>query len=148
MRVVQRSEDKAERWAEEQTHGYKTTKLYHRRLCSSQPSQSWPETQAEVKMPLSCHSVQIGLPIRVGNPRNEEMHNGARTTIELFFKNCFQVTEEILHHLECQSGEGELLVIESFEDIRVENGNIEFLILWKRFDHSENDWDTVETFWE
>lgn len=63
------------------------------------------------------------------------------------FRNSdFKITEKELHHLEYQRGE--LLVIESFEDIRETNGQTECLIKWKGFGDDECDWVPTETLRE
>ena len=63
------------------------------------------------------------------------------------FRNAdYEVTEDLLQHLDYQRGE--LLVIESFDDIREKNGQIECLVKWKGFEESENDWLTAELLQE
>ena len=63
------------------------------------------------------------------------------------FRNAdFEVTEDVVHHLEYQ--DGELLVIEQFEDLRETNGQVECLVKWKGFDENENDWLTAELLQE
>lgn len=66
--------------------------------------------------------------------------------LKLFRNKDFSVTEDVLEHLEYQRGE--LLVIESFEDIRLEAGRVECLVKWKGFSSEENDWLTAESLSE
>lgn len=65
----------------------------------------------------------------------EEIH-GRR--LKFFRNKSFEVSEEIIDHLKYQ--EGELLVIESFEDIRSHNGAPECLVKWRGFPKEESDW--------
>lgn len=59
------------------------------------------------------------------------------------FRNAdFEVTTDVTHHLEYQRGE--LMVIESFEDVRMTDGKAECLVKWRGFSNSENDWLTAE----
>lgn len=58
------------------------------------------------------------------------------------FRNSdYNVTEEALHHLDYQKRE--LLVIESFEDIRENKDVIEFTVKCRGFNDVENDWLTA-----
>ena len=52
------------------------------------------------------------------------------------------VTEEVLHHIDYQKCE--LLVIESFENVRERNGEVEFEVKWRGFNKAENDWLSLE----
>ena len=83
--------------------------------------------------------------------RIEELGTGRITTsngrrIKLFRNAGFQITEEVLDHLDHQKGE--LLVIESFENVRERNGQIEFEVKWRGFDKGENDWLSLEVLRE
>lgn len=49
-----------------------------------------------------------------------------------------EVTEDVLQNLENQNGE--LLVIERFDDISQRDGVVEFLVKWKGFSEDGNNW--------
>lgn len=46
--------------------------------------------------------------------------------------------EEIREHLEYQNGE--LLLVERFDDIRRKDGSVQILVNWKGFSENELDW--------
>ena len=48
------------------------------------------------------------------------------------------MTEEVKEHLEYQAGE--LLVLESFDDIRQSEEDLEMLVKWQGVSDSETDW--------
>ncbi len=75
--------------------------------------------------------------------RKEDAH-GRR--LKFFRNSTFEVTEEVRNHLAYQ--ENELLVIESFDNLRRRNGNIELLVRWKGFGHEEVDWVSIATLKE
>lgn len=63
------------------------------------------------------------------------------------FRNSeFEITEDVTHHLEYQ--QGELLVIDNFDDIREKDGQVECLVRWKGFSDEERDWVAYETLKE
>lgn len=64
------------------------------------------------------------------------MAHGRR--LKHFCNSKFEVTEDLLHHLDYQKGE--LLVIDRFSDIRKRYGQVECLLKWKVFGEEENDW--------
>ena len=57
--------------------------------------------------------------------------------LKLFRNSDYEVTEDILHHLDYQRGE--LLVIESFENIHDKQGQVELELKWRGFHSNEND---------
>lgn len=60
-----------------------------------------------------------------------------------FFRNSdFKVTQDVCHHLDYQNGE--LLVIETIEDIRLIDGLVECRVKWKGFETIENDWLPID----
>ena len=66
--------------------------------------------------------------------------------VKLFRNSEYEITQDILHHLDYQRGE--LLVVESFENIRDKQGQIELKVKWRGFDSNENDWLSIETLKE
>ena len=75
--------------------------------------------------------------------RKDEAH-GRR--LKFLRNKDFEVTEEVLQHLEYQ--EGELLVIESFLDIRQHQVQVELPVKWRGFSENETDWVTLVTLRE
>ncbi len=75
--------------------------------------------------------------------RKQDVH-GRR--LKFFRNSAFEVTEEVRDHLAYQ--ENELLVIESFDDLRRKNGDIELLVRWKGFGPEEVDWVSISTLKE
>ena len=75
---------------------------------------------------------------------NRSVVDGRR--LKHFRNSDFEVTEDVVHHLEYQ--DGEILMIEQFEDLRETNGQVECLVKWKGFHENENDWLTAELLQE
>ena len=57
-----------------------------------------------------------------------------------------RVAEEILEHLEYQTGE--LLVVESITNIRQKRRTVELRIKWKGFTDDESDWVQISSLLE
>lgn len=66
--------------------------------------------------------------------------------LKFFFNKDYDVTEEVKEHFSYQ--EGELLLIEFFEDICQIEGQIELQVKWRVFDATENAWLQLETLRE
>ena len=75
--------------------------------------------------------------------KTQEVH-GRR--LKFFRNKDFEVDEEVLNHIAYQAGE--LLVIDSFLDIRRNKGTVELLIKWRGFTEDETDWVTHESLRE
>ena len=74
--------------------------------------------------------------------------DGKKTKIQSrrlrFFRNKdYRVSEEILEHLEYQTGE--LLVVESITDIRRDRGTVELQVEWRGFTEDESDWVPISS---
>ena len=83
--------------------------------------------------------------------RIEDLTTGIISTshgrrLKLFRNSDFEVTEDIRHHLDYQKGE--LLVIETFENIRDRQREIELEVKWRGFESAENDWLSLEVLQE
>ena len=83
--------------------------------------------------------------------RIEDLSSGQKHTahgrrLKLFRNADYEILEDILNHLDYQKGE--LLVIESFENIRERQGQIELEVKWRGFDSPENDWLSLEVLKE
>ena len=81
----------------------------------------------------------------------EELGTGIKSTsqgprLKLFRNSDYEITEDVLNHLDYQKGE--LLVIESFENIRERQGHIELEVKWRGFESAENDWLSLEVLRE
>eukprot|EP00173_Palmaria_palmata_P004670 Plantae.Rhodophyta-Palmaria_palmata.ctg6820.p1 GENE.Plantae.Rhodophyta-Palmaria_palmata.ctg6820~~Plantae.Rhodophyta-Palmaria_palmata.ctg6820.p1 ORF type:complete len:184 (+),score=28.29 Plantae.Rhodophyta-Palmaria_palmata.ctg6820:45-596(+) len=66
----------------------------------------------------------------------EEKVHGRR--LKFFRNSSFEVTEEVQENLDYQ--QGELLVVESIDDIRRKDEKVELQVNWKGFGKEENDW--------
>ena len=69
----------------------------------------------------------------------EEVH-GRR--LKFFRNRDFNVTEKLRDHLLYQ--QDELLVIERFEGIKQESGEISCEVKWRGFSSDENDWVSID----
>ena len=81
----------------------------------------------------------------------EKLGTGIKSTShgrrqKLFRNSDYEITEDVLNHLDYQKGE--LLVIESFENIRERQGHIELEVKWRGFESAENDWLSLEVLRE
>ena len=77
---------------------------------------------------------------------DDEISTAHGRRIKLFRNSDYKITQDILHHLDYQRGE--LLVVESFENIRDKQGQIELEVKWRGFYSNENDWLSIETLKE
>ena len=109
------------------------------RESSRKPSLKWHGPFRVVE----CRSNYIFVIENLLTSKREEVH-GRR--LKFFRNKDFMVTEELLDHLAYQHGE--LLVIESFLDIRKHKGIVELLVKWRGFDHNETDWVPHSTLQE
>lgn len=67
----------------------------------------------------------------------EEVESHGRR-LKMFRNKDFEITEELKDYLRYQ--QGELLVIDRFDDIRERQENVELLVKWKGFGEEESDW--------
>ena len=79
--------------------------------------------------------------------RIEELRTGRKISshgrrLKLFRNADYEVTEDVLNHLDYHWGE--LLVIEAFENIRERQGQVELEVKWRGFENTENDWLYLE----
>lgn len=77
-------------------------------------------------------------PFEVQDLVTKEMSGAHSRRLKHFGNSDFEVTDDVLHHLDYQKGE--LRVIESFDDISDKDGQIKWLVKWKGFWQDENDW--------
>ena len=92
---------------------------------------------------VECRSDYIYLLEDLINGKKWEVH-GRR--LKFFRNKDYQVEEEVLNHLAYQAGE--LLVVDSFTDIRREHGVIEIQVKWRGFAEEESDWVTLSSLRE
>jgi len=84
---------------------------------------------------IECRSDYIFIVEDLLSGERNEVH-GRR--LKLFRNKDYNVTQEVLDHLQYQ--QGELLVIKEFHGIRKIDGQVELLVEWKGFTDSEKDW--------
>ena len=92
---------------------------------------------------VECKSEYIFLVEHLLTCEKEEAH-GRR--LKFFRNKDYRVTEELKEHLSYQ--QNELLVIERFDNIRRNHGNIELEVKWRGFTDEETDWVAYSTLTE
>lgn len=84
---------------------------------------------------VECRSEYIFVIEHLVSGKREEAH-GRR--LRFFRNSSFNVTEELLNHLEYQAGE--LYLIEEFTGIRRKGTQFEIRVKWRGFPETESDW--------
>jgi len=92
---------------------------------------------------LECRSEYIFLIENLLTSKKEEAH-GRR--LKFYRNKDYEVTEELKDHLSYQ--QNELLLIERFDDIRRNKGDIELQVKWRGFSEDEQDWVSLSTLRE
>ena len=92
---------------------------------------------------VECRSDYIYLLEDLINGKKWEVH-GRR--LKFFRNKDYQVEEEVLNHLAYQAGE--LLVVDSFTDIRQDHCVIEIRVKWRGFAEEESDSVTLSSLRE
>ena len=75
---------------------------------------------------------------------NKQQAHGRR--LKFFRNSTFEVSEDLKEHLEYQ--DGEMLVVDRIDDIRLHNGVPEVQVTWKGFGPEETDWVNLESMRE
>jgi len=92
---------------------------------------------------VECRSDYIFLIENLLTSKKEEVH-GRR--LKFYRNKDFEVSEALKDHLSYQ--QNELLVIERFDGIRRNHGDLELKVKWRGFSEDEQDWVSLSTLRE